>query len=234
MYDFVVVADCPTIDKQWDEIVYAFCMGIPAKRRRKRLRVYEDCFTGRKAVDWMHNYLMFSSYFCKHEVSRFQAVQLLRKFMQHSIIQRADVRDTEIPEMMEFKDNRDLYTLSPTVAQVLPIHQPIPDDTDIGNLSMDLEAEPVAPCSSSSLPTPLHPPPPIPASLPPMYRSAIHPTLSPPAAGSLNCCANIPASSSLMTSMTRSPLKPVNRRTQGSVTAVARLRPTPVDDVFWL
>lgn len=233
--------------QQWDEIVYAFCMGIPAKRRRRRLKVYEDCFTGRKAVDWMHNYLMFSSYFCKHEVSRFQAVQLLRKFMHHSIIQRVDIKDPDQdPAALEFKDNRDLYTLCPSIAQVLPIHQPIPDDVEIGNVSMDLEADPVPPVPASSSSSSLSS-----SSCLPTYeqRYAAAVSYSPaavarPTPSVLNCCASGSASATMtattattmgtrtLTAMTRSPLKPVNR-SQSSVTAVARLRRVP-DDVFWL
>ena len=134
-------------------------MGIPAKRHRRRLKVYDDCFTGRKAVDWMHNYLMFSSYFSRHEVSRFQALQLLRKFAHHSIIQRVDGGGSRSDLLtQEFKDNRDLWSLSPSVASMLPINQPIPDDQEIcgdnsDDLNMDLEAEPVPTSSSSSMPS---------------------------------------------------------------------------------
>lgn len=124
--------------------------------------------------------------------------------------------------MVDLKDNRDLFTLSPDLANALPVNQPIPnidDDADFeieGNVSMDLEAEPVPTSSSSSLPAHgaavMHPPPPIPA-----QRSILRQPSS-----KLNCCT------AATTTLTRSPLKPVNRENR-----VAQVRKIP-DDVFWL
>lgn len=96
--------------QQWDDIVYAFCLGVPVKTHRRRLRSYEDCFVAKKAVDWLHEYLSLSPSISKHDITRHQAVQLLRKFVQHDIITRIDgKRGDELYQ--EFEDNKDLYRL---------------------------------------------------------------------------------------------------------------------------
>ena len=206
---------------QWDEIVYAFCMGIPAKKHRKRLKVYTDCFTGRKATDWMHNYLMYSSYFSKHEVSRFQSVQLLRKFAHHNIIERIDIR-TDEKDVCEFNDDRSLYRLTKSVTNALPINQPLPDQQDVGDdlddIAMDIEAEPVPPV------------------MPPLrsldLNTGFHLTNSSP---SLNCCYNRAS----MDVTIRSPLKPANRflsksgNVNRTTVSSAKIRKLP-EETFWL
>jgi hypothetical protein len=98
--------------KQWDDLVYAFCLGVPCKTHRRRLRSYENCFVAKKAVDWLHEYLMMSPNFnTKHDITRVQAVQLLRKFVQHDIIVRVDGKSCGHDMFHEFEDNKDLYRL---------------------------------------------------------------------------------------------------------------------------
>lgn len=107
---FSFLFDISFLLQQWDDIVYAFCLGVPVKTHRRRLRSYEDCFVAKKAVDWLHEYLSLSPSISKHDVTRQQAVQLLRKFVQHDIITRIDgKRGDELYQ--EFEDNKDLYRL---------------------------------------------------------------------------------------------------------------------------
>lgn len=64
------VAEPANPTKMWNEVVYAFCVGIPLKKHRKHLKSYDDCFVAKYAVDWVHHYLIVSRYFSRHQVSR--------------------------------------------------------------------------------------------------------------------------------------------------------------------
>ena len=112
MRDFNRLTDFLFSFKQWDDLVYAFCLRMPCKTHRKRLKSYDNCFVARKAVDWLHDYLSMSpSFNTKHEITRQQAIQLLRKFVQHDIIVRVDVKSGGHEMFHEFEDNKDLYRL---------------------------------------------------------------------------------------------------------------------------
>ena len=54
----------------WNELVYAFCVGMQAKRHRKKFKYYDDCFAAKTAVDWLHHHLVQTDHFKKHQVSR--------------------------------------------------------------------------------------------------------------------------------------------------------------------
>uniref|UniRef100_A0A1I8ELI8 DEP domain-containing protein n=1 Tax=Wuchereria bancrofti TaxID=6293 RepID=A0A1I8ELI8_WUCBA len=41
----------------WNGMIKRFRSGMPVKRHRRQLRIYDDCFTGREAVDFMMNEL---------------------------------------------------------------------------------------------------------------------------------------------------------------------------------
>jgi hypothetical protein len=106
---------------------------MDVKRHRKNLKTFEDCFYAKRAVDWVHRYLIGSPFFGKHEVSRFQAVQLLRKFLRCEIIKKVD---TSEGDFYEFLDNRDLYCFASHVKENMPL-LPCPEDINMMNGQFD-------------------------------------------------------------------------------------------------
>ncbi|KAI1278092.1 DEP domain-containing protein 1A [Halotydeus destructor] len=102
----------------WNELVYAFCYGVPVRKHRKHLKYYDDCFLAKDSVDWIHHYLMASPYFENQEIERQQAVQLLRKFLRFDIILRVGAKEGKI---YNFEDNKDLYCFSQVVKEKLPM-----------------------------------------------------------------------------------------------------------------
>ena len=48
---------------QWQELVVGFREGMPKQRRRVKMKLYEECFTGPEAVKWLHDYLQTSGDF---------------------------------------------------------------------------------------------------------------------------------------------------------------------------
>ncbi|XP_039255225.2 DEP domain-containing protein 7-like [Styela clava] len=87
----------------WKVIVNSFESQMYCGRRRKNLKIYEDCFTGSSAVTTMHSILKEIENY--ENVSRCQAKKLLQKFMDQRIIE--DVNGKWLSE--EFKDSGKLY-----------------------------------------------------------------------------------------------------------------------------
>ena len=56
------------------------------KKKRWRLKTYDQCFSGIEALDWMHTYLQNSPAFDSH-VTREQAFSLLQKFLENNIFE---------------------------------------------------------------------------------------------------------------------------------------------------
>ena len=48
---------------KWKQLMAAFRKEIQVKRRRKMFKIFEDCFTGEEAVEWLQVYLR------EHEVT---------------------------------------------------------------------------------------------------------------------------------------------------------------------
>ncbi|CAI8010200.1 DEP domain-containing protein 1B [Geodia barretti] len=70
--------------QMWQELVVGFRDGMPRQRRRVKMKLYDECFTGSEAVQWLHEHLQASGNF--GTVSRQQAVKLLQKFQQTNVI----------------------------------------------------------------------------------------------------------------------------------------------------
>ena len=118
-------------------------MGIPVKTHRKAMKSYEDCFRASAGVDWIHDYLKSHPYFSeKCQVSRFQAVQLLRKFESANLIEKVagkttlksliigqeneDPLDLKAMKRARFQDNSDLYKFTVQAQENLPLNQATP------------------------------------------------------------------------------------------------------------
>uniref|UniRef100_A0A914ZU43 DEP domain-containing protein n=1 Tax=Parascaris univalens TaxID=6257 RepID=A0A914ZU43_PARUN len=68
----------------WNGIMRRFRNGMQLKRHRRQLRTYDDCFTGREAVDFLMNELpKFISE--NKEITRKNCALLLSKFMAHRL-----------------------------------------------------------------------------------------------------------------------------------------------------
>ena len=48
---------------QWREIITSFRAGMPRRKKRVKIRVSEECFTGHEAVEWLHFHLQTSGNF---------------------------------------------------------------------------------------------------------------------------------------------------------------------------
>lgn len=90
--------------KLWNQLLNSFKEGMELKRRRWRLKSYEQCFTGAEALDWLHTYLQNSSSFGAH-VTREQAFMLLQKFLENDVFQHAAGKTSK-----KFQDTNCLYT----------------------------------------------------------------------------------------------------------------------------
>ena len=77
---------------------------VPVKRRRWRMKVFEDAFVASEALDWLHGFLKESPNFGA-DVTRQQAVQLCIKFLKNGII--SDARGKRYNGT--FEDNSHLY-----------------------------------------------------------------------------------------------------------------------------
>ncbi|XP_032237571.1 DEP domain-containing protein 1B isoform X2 [Nematostella vectensis] len=73
---------------------------LTVKRRRYRMKTYEDAFLASEAIDWLHGYLQSNPNFGPN-VSRQQAVQLCQKFLNNGVIE--DVRGKNYNSV--FEDN---------------------------------------------------------------------------------------------------------------------------------
>lgn len=89
---------------QWNSLVSQFKSKVQVKRRRWRMKVYLDAFTGTEAVDRLHDCLRDNPHFGP-SVNRLQAQQLCKKFLENGVIE--DVRGKEFNS--ELEDNGHLY-----------------------------------------------------------------------------------------------------------------------------
>ena len=79
---------------------------VPVKRRRWRMKVFEDVFVASEALDWLHGFLKENPNFGA-EVTRQQAVQLCQKFLKNGII--TDARGKQYNGNIIFEDNNHLF-----------------------------------------------------------------------------------------------------------------------------
>lgn len=77
---------------------------MPLRRHWAHFRCYDWSFTGSEAVDYLHNLLRRNHNFGP-EVTRYQTLQLLRKFLKAHVVE--DIKGRHGTE--EFEDNGHLY-----------------------------------------------------------------------------------------------------------------------------
>jgi uncharacterized Ntn-hydrolase superfamily protein len=92
---------------QWNEMVETFQNGIPLRRHRRHIKVYDNCFTGQEAVNWFQSVLQNHIYL-GNIVTREQTIQLLNKFLNAGVFQNINAVTTFDPHYHFLKEG-DLY-----------------------------------------------------------------------------------------------------------------------------
>ncbi|KAI7696077.1 hypothetical protein SSS_08129 [Sarcoptes scabiei] len=69
------------------------------------MKTFHDCFTASEAITWLKSYLQNHSRFCHNKITRFQALNLLRKYHKSNIIERIAISKNDT----ELRDNNELY-----------------------------------------------------------------------------------------------------------------------------
>ncbi|KAL0964984.1 hypothetical protein UPYG_G00275290 [Umbra pygmaea] len=116
--------------KLWNETIQLFRGGMPLKRHWAYFRSYDKSFTGSEAVDWLHELLKRNNNFGP-DVTRYQTLQLLRKFMKNHVIE--DIKGRYGKE--DFEDNGQVYRFPPTSPlKPLPQRPPISENCDLPRL----------------------------------------------------------------------------------------------------
>ncbi|XP_078405449.1 DEP domain-containing protein 1B-like [Cetorhinus maximus] len=82
---------------------------MPLKKHRLHFRTHDRCFTASEGADWLHE-LLKSNHNFGPEVSRYQTVQLLKKFLKNHVIE--DIKGRWGKE--DFEDNNRLYRFPPS------------------------------------------------------------------------------------------------------------------------
>ncbi|XP_041916400.1 DEP domain-containing protein 1B [Alosa sapidissima] len=113
--------------KLWNETIRLFRGGMPLRRHWLHFRSYDNSFTGSEAIDWLHELLKRNHNFGP-EVTRYQTLQLLKKFMKNHVIE--DVKGRFGKE--DFEDNGHLYRFPPE-SPLKPLPQK-PRQTDSSTL----------------------------------------------------------------------------------------------------
>ncbi|CAG9530020.1 unnamed protein product [Cercopithifilaria johnstoni] len=103
----------------WNGMIRRFRSGMPIKRHRRQLRVFDDCFTGREAVDFMMNELPKFIHDGR-EITRSNCSKLLDMYMNMGLF--CNVRG-KYDDNEAFKEN-ELYrfsSVSPELLAATPI-----------------------------------------------------------------------------------------------------------------
>uniref|UniRef100_A0A673A2J9 DEP domain-containing protein n=1 Tax=Sphaeramia orbicularis TaxID=375764 RepID=A0A673A2J9_9TELE len=87
-----------------NETIKLFRGGMPLRRHWAHFRYYDCSFTGSEAVDYLHE-LLRKNYNFGPEVTRYQTLQLLRKFLKAHVIE--DIKGRHGTE--DFEDSGHLY-----------------------------------------------------------------------------------------------------------------------------
>ncbi|XP_072353083.1 DEP domain-containing protein 1B-like isoform X1 [Scyliorhinus torazame] len=95
--------------KLWNETIELFRAKMPLKKHRLHFRTHDHCFSASEGVDWLHE-LLKSNHNFGPEVSRYQTVQLLKKFLKNHVIE--DIKGRWGKE--DFEDNNRLYRFPPS------------------------------------------------------------------------------------------------------------------------
>lgn len=106
---------CLPVFLQWNETIKLFRGGMPLRRHWAHFRCYDWSFTGSEALDYLHDLLRRNHNFGP-EVTRYQTLQLLRKFLKAHVVE--DIKGRHGTE--EFEDNGHLYR-----CDILCRHKPV-------------------------------------------------------------------------------------------------------------
>ncbi|KAL4701760.1 hypothetical protein H8959_015764 [Pygathrix nigripes] len=95
----------------WDGIIHSPQAQVEIKRRRHRLRTYEDRFTGSDAVDVVLSRLMQNTCLNSSDIFRLKGVRLCRVLMNHKVFEPVGMKKLFKKEKeLEFEDsNNSLY-----------------------------------------------------------------------------------------------------------------------------
>ncbi|XP_072505912.1 DEP domain-containing protein 1A isoform X2 [Notamacropus eugenii] len=122
--------------KLWNEVTARFRAGMPLRKHRQHLRQHGRCFTASEAADWLWALLRSDGHFGP-EVTREQAVQLLRKFLKNHVIE--DVKGRWGSEALE--DNGQLFRFPETSPlKSVPHHHPELRKSNLENMSKEKES----------------------------------------------------------------------------------------------
>ncbi|KAM3615126.1 uncharacterized protein V6R79_023790 [Siganus canaliculatus] len=116
--------------KLWNETIKLFRGGMPVRRHWAHFRYYDWSFTGSEAVDYLHELLRRNHNFGP-EVTRYQTLQLLKKFLKAHVVE--DIKGRHGTE--DFEDNGNLFrfpTLSPLKS--FPARPMFRDSSDLPRL----------------------------------------------------------------------------------------------------
>ncbi|KAM8871328.1 DEP domain-containing protein 1B-like isoform 2-T2 [Spinachia spinachia] len=116
--------------KLWNETIKLFRGGMPLKRHWAHFRYYDCSFMGSEGVEYLHE-LLRRNYNFGPEVTRYQTLQLLRKFLKAHVIE--DIKGRHGTE--DFEDNGHLYrfpTSSPMKS--FPTRPVLRDSSDLPRL----------------------------------------------------------------------------------------------------
>ncbi|XP_069693031.1 DEP domain-containing protein 1A-like isoform X2 [Periplaneta americana] len=104
--------------KMWNDMVETFREGIPLKKHRRHIKVYENCFTGQEAVNWFQTALQNNLHV--GNVTKEQTIQLLNKFLKAGIFQNVNAT-SPFDTHYQFLKESDLYQLSDNSSTRLPL-----------------------------------------------------------------------------------------------------------------
>ena len=105
-----------------------FREGIEVKKRRWKMKSYENSFCGHDAVDWLHLYLRSNQKFGDH-VTRAQAKMLLQKFFENGIFE-----DARGKEKRNFEDDNHLYRFTSKAENICKSRTDITSQRSVTNL----------------------------------------------------------------------------------------------------
>ena len=123
-----------------------FYEGIDLKKRRWKMKTYENTFCGHDAVDWFHLYLKSNQKFGDH-VTRAQAKMLLQKFFENGIFE-----DARGKEKRCFEDDNHLYRFTKKADDVCKSKTDITTQRSVTNLlrSVSVRRRPLSVANNSS------------------------------------------------------------------------------------
>ena len=121
-----------------------FREGIELKKRRWKMKAYENSFSGHDAVDWFLLYLRSNQKFGDHS-TRAQAKMLLQKFLENGIIEDARGKDKGT-----FEDDNHLYRFTEKTENICKSKTEITTERSVTNLLRSVSVRRKTTCASSS------------------------------------------------------------------------------------